>query len=312
MKKTPSAEIPCKVEPPHDWEHRSLWNGVRAALAALPAYFHSDTFIEGISATDIFTLNSALGATIENQVVDTLNQIRNVWDEGDKYRTYAFVRQPQSFPDVVLKNLADPLARPLLGIELKGWYLLAKEAEPSLRFSQSENACAEADLIMVVPWVLGSVISGRPKIYSPYIESAKFVAAYRNYHWQHLRETSSASAIRLAENATPYPRKCEETTDTPLSDKGGNFGRIARTGIMDEYLCRMKVQPVCGIEARYWLEFFKIFHQDATSEEISQALRRLRERVNNLSSTSQKNEFTDVVLALERLATRVVSEEIMA
>ena len=48
--------------------------------------FRSDTSIEGILATDIFTLNAAFGATIEDQVVSTLNQMREVWDPDEKYR----------------------------------------------------------------------------------------------------------------------------------------------------------------------------------------------------------------------------------
>ena len=167
--KNPASPLPAPSEPAATWPHRPLWDGVKNALMALPAHFHSDTFIEGVDATDVFTLNSALGATIESQVVATLNAMRSVWDKADTYRTYTFVRQPQSFPDVVLRNLADKDEPPLMGIELKGWYLLAKEGEPSLRFTQTEAACADADLIMVVPWVLSSVISGRPRIYTPYI-----------------------------------------------------------------------------------------------------------------------------------------------
>lgn len=94
---------PARTEPSDSWPHKKLWRGVIDALKALPAHFHSDTFIEGVNATDVFTLNSALGATIENQVVETLNTIRSVWDPDNRYGTYLFVRQPQSFPDVVLK-----------------------------------------------------------------------------------------------------------------------------------------------------------------------------------------------------------------
>ena len=128
-----------KTQPSDSWQHKKLWNGIIEALKALPAYFHSDTFIEGINATDIFTLNSALGATIENQVVETLNSIRNVWDVDNQYGTYLFVRQPQSFPDVILKNLSNENEPPIMGIELKGWYLLAKEEEPCLRFRQTKT-----------------------------------------------------------------------------------------------------------------------------------------------------------------------------
>ncbi|MCL1921753.1 MAG: hypothetical protein FWG50_11905 [Kiritimatiellaeota bacterium] len=58
--KTPSAE-PRPQMPPETWEHTAFWRRVKDALNALPVHFRSDTFIEGINATDIFTLNSALG-----------------------------------------------------------------------------------------------------------------------------------------------------------------------------------------------------------------------------------------------------------
>lgn len=286
-------------EPSDSWAHKKLWKGVRDALKALPAHFHSDTFIEGVNATDVFTLNSALGATIENQVVETLNTIRSVWDPDNNYGTYLFVRQPQSFPDVVLKNLSDDAAKPIMGIELKGWYLLAKEAEPSLRFQQTKAACAKADLIMVVPWVLNSVISGRPRIYAPYIESARYAAEYRNQHWVKMRGNGDDSKIIVPKNVEPYPRKADATNDQPVSDKGGNFGRIARSGLMDEYLAKMQLQPVCGIRASYWLEFFKIFHQDATDEQIRKALDRLRLKAASISESVQKKSFLDVLSVLE-------------
>lgn len=302
MKREANKQMPLnlkRIDPSDAWPHKRLWCGVIDALKALPAHFHSDTFIEGVNATDVFTLNSALGATIENQVVETLNTIRSVWDPENDYGTYLFVRQPQSFPDVVLKNLSDETAKPIMGIELKGWYLLAKEAEPSLRFQQTGAACAEADVIMVVPWVLNSVISGRPRIYSPYIESAKYAAAYRNWHWKQMRGAGETAEIRVPSDAEPYPRKADATNDQPKSDKGGNFGRIARTGLMDDYLAKMQLQPVCGIRAAYWLEFFKIFHQDATDEQIERALNRLRAKVDGIPESAQKRSFLDVLAVLE-------------
>jgi len=290
---------PTRTEPPDTWPHKQLWRGVCDALRALPAHFHSDTFIEGVNATDVFTLNSALGATIENQVVETLNTIRSVWDPDNKYGTCLFVRQPQSFPDVVLKNLSDEAAKPLMGIELKGWYLLAKEEVPSMRFQQTSAACADADLIMVVPWVLNSVISGRPRIYSPYIELAKYAAEYRNYHWRMMRGGGGDSEIVIPQEAEPYPRKADATNDKPKSDQGGNFGRIARSGIMTEYLTKMQLQHVCGIRASYWLEFFKIFHQDATDLEIRNALEKMRKKAEAISESSQKRSFLNVLSVLE-------------
>ena len=171
-----------------------------------------------------------------------------------------------------------------------------------MRFTQTEAACADADLIMVVPWVLTSVISGRPMIFSPYIECARYAARYRNYYWEELRGPKAATGITIPASAHPYPKANEATTDKPRVDGGGNFGRIARTGIMDDYLRRMMVQPVCGIQARYWLEFFKIFHQDATEATIAAALKRLRDQVDSLSSPSLRMEFQNVIAALEQLA----------
>ncbi|TAJ03424.1 MAG: hypothetical protein EPO68_17415, partial [Planctomycetota bacterium] len=105
---------------------------MKEALTALPVHFHSRTVIEGLRAPDLHTLNSPLGAVIEDQVVETLNAIRSVWDPERQYSTYAFRRQPQTFPDVLLAE-GRPGSTAILGIELKGWYLLAKEAVPTFR-----------------------------------------------------------------------------------------------------------------------------------------------------------------------------------
>src|SRR5437773_216065 len=91
---------------PTSWGHYELWKRVREAVLALPVHFKSETVIEGMLATDIFTLNSALGATIEEQVVAALNGMRAVWDPNKKYQTFGFVRQTQTFPDVLLRRLA--------------------------------------------------------------------------------------------------------------------------------------------------------------------------------------------------------------
>jgi hypothetical protein len=145
----PQPATPTRVEPV-SWEHYDLWVRVREAILALPFHFRSETVIEGMLATDIFTLNAALSATIEEQVVSTLNALRPVWDPDKKYQTYGFVRQTQTFPDVLLRRKTDG-EDILLGIELKGWYLLAKEGEPSFRFTVNASACNRWDLIVVVP-----------------------------------------------------------------------------------------------------------------------------------------------------------------
>jgi hypothetical protein len=279
MPKQPSE--PVRVLPPATWKHSELYTHVKEAVRSLPLYFKTETIISGIMATDIFTLNATLGATIENQVVTTLNDMRPIWDPNDTYRLYAFVRQPQTFPDVLLRRLTptEDAEAIVLGIELKGWYLLAKEGEPSFRFQATPAACNIQDLIVVVPWTLSNVISGSPRVFSPFVESARYAAEYRNYHWQYLRQTTANTGIVSPQGTAPYPKKSDKIADKPVSDSGGNFGRFARTGIMDEYLEYVKTQLLCGIEARYWLAFFKAFQEHTASEIIESELEKLTQRL---------------------------------
>ena len=257
-----------------------VYDRVREALFALPTYFRSDTSIEGILATDIFTLNAAFSATIEDQVVSTLNRMREVWDPDEKFMYHRFVRQPQTFPDVLLRRDASETdeheSEILLGIELKSWYLLAKEGEPSFRFQVPPAACAQQDLIVVIPWALSNVISGYPKIFSPYVELARYASEYRNYWWECIRKTKSSAEIMIAQDVSPYPQKSDKISDKPVSDRGNNFGRFARTGIMDNYLEIAKRELLCGIRAEYWLNFFKIFQEERNEESINAELRKLR------------------------------------
>lgn len=268
-----------------NWAHYDLYNQVLEALQVLPSYFKTSTFIEGIQATDIFTLNSALGATIESQVVASLNLMRPVWDPNEKYQLYSFVRQSQTFPDVLFKKTGSTsLSDILFGIELKGWYLLAKEGEPSLRYRVTATACADADLVCVVPWALSNVLAGSPQIISPYIVSAKYAAQYRNYHWQHIRQSTTDKSIRVATSVAPYPAKSDQISDRPTSDAGSNFGRFARTGVMDEYLSFALTTGLCGIPAQNWLQFFSIFTDQKDPTEIKGQIDVLRARYGEQSS----------------------------
>lgn len=261
----------------NDWEHFPLYRNICEAIASLPLYFRTETHISGIMATDLHTLNTVLGATIEDQVVRTLNLVRNTWDSQATYSLYSFVRQPQTFPDILLRQVSS--GEVLLGIELKGWYLLAKEAEPSLRFQVTAGACARQDLIVVVPWALGNVISGSPILFEPFVESAGYAAAYRNYHWQHVRRTRQPTDIESPDGVTPYPSKSDQILDKPRADGGGNFGRLARTGMMDAYLQKLDHVQLCGIKTVYWREFLKTFQENTSDVRAREALERLRQRV---------------------------------
>ncbi len=141
--KTHSAE-PRPVLPDREWEHFVLWRRVKDALNALRFISGVIPSLKGSTRQHLYAQLNALGATIENQVVETLNQMRSVWDSENRYQTFAFIRQPQSFPDVVLRDVSDVKSVPIMGIELKGWYLIAKEGS-QLRFTQTPDACAPAD-----------------------------------------------------------------------------------------------------------------------------------------------------------------------
>lgn len=288
---------PTRSLPSDDWEHIQLYRNVKEAIASLPIYFRTETQISGIMATDLHTLNTVLGATIEEQVVRTLNLVRNAWDPDEKYALYSFVRQAQTFPDVLLRRASD--GDVLMGIELKGWYLLAKEAEPSLRFQATAEACATQDLIVVAPWSLGNVISGSPMLFEPFVESAKFAAAYRNHHWQHVRKTQLNREIELSEGVAPYPNKSDHILDRPVADSGHNFGRLARTGLMDSYINKVNDVYLCGIKAVHWREFLKIFQEGTTDVEAQTALVRLKGKVD-------ATEFASSEIA--RSALRILAE----
>ena len=251
---------PSPVEPSHVWEHYRLYRRVIDALYAVPAHFSSRTVIEGLVATDVQTLSTVLGATIEEQVVSTLNQMRPVWDPGEQYQRFSFQRQAQVFPDVLLKSDTNG-QEIILGIELKGWYLLAKERVPNFRFTTTSDACAEADLIVAVPWSLTNVLSGTPVAYKPFVAQAKYAAEYRNYWWTEVRNTKTDSTIAIPTNVKPYPSKSAQVSDRPRSDRGGNFGRLARTGLMNGYIEEMLNIGLSGIPAGEWIDFLRRFEQ---------------------------------------------------
>lgn len=273
---TPNASPapPPSVKPADNWKHRELYDNVIKALYALPSYFKTDLNITGILATDLFTFNTSLGATIETQVVTALNELREVWDAHNNYSLYNFVRQSQRFPDVILRTAAanvEPLI--LLGIELKGWYVLAKEREPSFRYKVTPAVCTAADLLVVYPWALSSVVSGSPLLYQAFITGAYDAANYRNYWYQYIKDGGpEKNAIRLSTVKTHYPAKIELISDEAVNDKGNNFGRFARTGIMDQYMSKLFQEELSGIPLSAWQRFFKAFSEEATETSVNRAI----------------------------------------
>ena len=64
---------PESAGPDPSWEHYKLWDAIRKAVFALPSQFESELVVSGVLATDLFAFNSSLGATVEEQVVASLN-----------------------------------------------------------------------------------------------------------------------------------------------------------------------------------------------------------------------------------------------
>jgi len=253
----PSSDSQTPEKPnPVEWEHYDLWKRMRKALFAVPNHFTTPTTIDGLLATDIFTLNAPLATTIEESVVHTLNEMRPVWDPDSRYQTYSFVRQSQTFPDVRLQSVDNGIL-PLMGIGLRSWYLLSRERVPTYRFTVTREACSPWDLLAVVPWVLSNVLAGSPVLMRPFVQPARYCAERRTHYWQHGRASQSDTGISVPDSVGPYSSKSDPISDKPKSDSGGNFGRLARYGIMTDYIEAMLQEPVRGVPVSSWIKFFR-------------------------------------------------------
>jgi hypothetical protein len=277
---------------------------LRTALLALPSYFEFNNYISGVNATDLFSLNTLLGASIESQVVKALNTERLLWDPDNDWIGCVFERQSQAFPDVRLIRKSDTGAPPtiVLGIELKGWFMLAKEGEPSFRMTQTPAACARHDLLAVIPWYLDNVLSGKPVAAEPFVVSSRWAAEYRNYYWQVIRNVHPGTdiGINAPAGAHPYPTKDEPIADVPAYDRGGNFGRVSRVpGLMSEWVAATNQLEVLGIRNDDWFRFLKLHTDRGDPETISAALERRLERQLDAQATMKAEE---IVQLLARIA----------
>lgn len=296
--------LPVREIPPPDTRRAKLVANVRDALAALPIHFASRTYIEGLEAGDLFSLNSMLGGSIEIQVVESLNRLRAVWDPDDEWSEYNFKRSAQTFPDVrLVTESATRIAAGEqygMGIELKGWYLLSREAMPSFRYTVNRDACDIHDLLVVVPWHLANVLAGSPVVYAPFVDSARFAADMRNYYWTTARrlKDEASGTVRSADyyditppvGAIPYPGPKTKIGDQAVRDSGKNFGRAARSeGLMDEYVAETLQTPVAGIEARHWVGFFRAYAEGAQAGELhDRIVKKITEQRNTQGMDSEE------------------------
>lgn len=126
--------------------------------------------------------------------------------------------------------------------------------------------CAPQDLLVVYPWALSNVIAGAPLLFPPYVVGARYAAEYRNYYWQHVK--SGEHGLKLSGVHEFYPVKGDRISDQPEADSGGNFGRIARTNMMDDFKKALFSEELSGIPIEAWIGFLSIFSQSTTREAV--------------------------------------------
>ena len=199
-------------------------------------------------------MGRALSAAVEIEVVRCLNKARNIWDGDGGYAGYSFRRQAERCPDVVFSR-GDGRDDIVLGIEIKSWYVMAKEGEPSFRFRTTLEACPPQDFLLLVPWSLSNVLSGSPVIFDPCVTGTRTVAKRRNKWWTETRRSRDSMDMRMPDAVGPYPGARENIADEPASDAGGNFGRLARMGMFDEYKKRVNNEEVAGVAVSDWQRF---------------------------------------------------------
>jgi hypothetical protein len=185
---------------------------------------------------------------------------------------------------------------------LKGWFVLSKEGEPSYRYTTTAGACAPHDLLCVVPWYLDNVLSGSPVAAEPWVRSAHQAAHMRNHYWQVTRETKADTTIWTPPDPTPYPNKADNTSDVPEHDGGGNFGRVARSGMMTDFVIETNAVEALGISLGNWGTFLRSHTDQADPEIVAERVRSTARRLATSRDEAAATELTDAVENLLRVA----------
>lgn len=63
----------------------------------------------------------------------------------------------------------------------------------------------------------------------------KFPVEHRNHHWEVVMTRKKSALIIRSKWNRPYPSKADEILDRAVHDSGRNFGRIARTGLLEHF-----------------------------------------------------------------------------
>ena len=99
-----------------------------------------------------------------------------------------------------------------------------------------------------------------------------------------------------------YPAKSEPISDVAVHDDGGNFGRFARTGIMDDYRERLFREELSGIPLSAWQKFLSAFSEDKTETQINRAVDQAI-----AEAAKAKKPMPEGVEAAKNLLTRVLA-----
>lgn len=255
---------------------------------SLPSECNIENTYSGILATDLFSLNTLLGSMIENKVVIFLNAHRHLWDNGE-WNEYHFIRSNESFPDVRLVKKTGK-HDVVLGIELKSWFILSKEGEPSFRYRTASEACDCGDLLCIIPWYLSDAVCGHPVLATPWVFSAKAAAEATKRYWIYERQTDKPMTLvqrklEVPDGIKPYMVNARDKTNyKPVNDGGNNFGRLARTGIMSDFVEETLLTDILGIPANNWRMFLKA-HTDSSS------LKDIQKKISSITKIPQSEEF---------------------
>ena len=280
----------------NDERFKLITNLRNVAFPSLPSECVIENTYSGILATDLVSLNTLLGSMIESKVVYFLNSHRYLWDDKGKWSEYHFIRSNESFPDVRLVKKVGK-STPLLGIELKSWFILSKEGEPSFRYRTASEACDNGDLLCIIPWYLSDAVCGNPVLAAPWIYSAKAAAEASKRYWLYERQTEKPYTLEqrgliTPKGVKPYMENArDETNYKPVYDGGNNFGRLARTGIMSEFVTEILQTDILGISADNWRLFLKA-HTDST------ALQDIQRKIKTITKIPKLEEFDLLMKAL--------------
>lgn len=162
--------------------------------------------------------------------------------------------------------------------------MFSRRRRPSFRYKVTPAVCTDADLLVVVPWALSEVVSGTPKVFAPFVVGAKYAAEYKNWYWAHQRTGSGERGVILSNVTQNYPAKSDMISDKPRSDSGGNFGRLARTGLLDAYIGDLFNERLVGIPLSSWQRFLSIFTESRSLSEIRAEVEKLASSISQTQS----------------------------